>query len=67
MHVWVPCSRRAARGSLFCLAHEDSLHGAFLGLCVRGFPERAGAASVAEYENEAETSCDKPSKEYPIQ
>jgi len=40
VHTWKPCKRRAVRNSMFCSSHLSAICGVYLGLCVKGFPQR---------------------------
>ena len=39
--AWIPCGRYAVKNSAFCKRHADAMHGAVLGLWVKGFFEPA--------------------------
>jgi hypothetical protein len=45
--AWSPCKARAEKNALFCRSHLNAICGAYLGLCVRGFPERVGGSKAA--------------------
>ncbi len=48
INAWNPCKGRAEKSSVFCRSHLKAICGVFLGLCVRGFPERMGARNSCE-------------------
>lgn len=48
IHAWNPCKSRAEKNSVFCRSHLKAICGVYLGLCVRGFPERMSSRNSCE-------------------
>ena len=58
--AWIPCGRNALKHSPFCKRHADAMHGAVLGLWVKGFFE---PVEQCERRSQAAASKNGTSKE----